>query len=304
MLKYFFKRLLHGIPVLFVVATLTFIIMRLVPGGPFDQEKKLPPEILVNIEAKYHLDQPVGVQYLFYLKQLIHGDMGPSYKYIGRDVTDIILDTFPVSITLGLLAMLIVVGVGVPAGVWSAYRQNSIVDKFFMFFATLGISVPSFVLGTVLVWVMSHKLQWLPPALWEGPRYMILPAIALGAPFTGYIARLVRSSVLEVLASDYIRTARAKGLTEPVILLKHTLKNSIFPIVSVLGPLTAGLVTGSFVIEFIFSIPGMGSFFITAVTNRDYPLIMGVTLVYAVLIVVANILVDMIYMWLDPRVRL
>ena len=304
MLKYFFKRLLQGIPVLFVVATLTFIIMRLVPGGPFDQEKKLPPEILANIEAKYHLDQSVGVQYLFYLKQLIHGDMGPSYKYIGRDVTDIILDTFPVSITLGLLAMLIVVGVGVPVGVWSAYRQNSIVDQVFMFFATLGISIPSFVLGTILVWVMSNKLQWLPPALWEGPRYMILPAIALGAPFTGYIARLIRSAVLEVLASDYIRTARAKGLTETTILLKHTLKNSIFPIISVLGPLTAGLVTGSFVIEFIFSIPGMGSFFITAVTNRDYPLIMGVTLVYAVLIVVANIFVDMIYMWLDPRVRL
>ena len=304
MLKYFLKRLLHGIPVLFVVATLTFIIMRLVPGGPFDQEKKLPPEILANIEAKYHLDQSVGVQYLFYLKQLVHGDMGPSYKYIGRDVTDIILDTFPVSITLGLLAMLIVIGIGVPVGVWSAYRQNSIVDQIFMFFATLGISIPSFVLGTILVWVMSNKLQWLPPALWEGPRYMILPAIALGAPFTGYVARLIRSTVLEVLASDYIRTARAKGLTETTILLKHTLKNSIFPVISVLGPLTAGLVTGSFVIEFIFSIPGMGSFFITAVTNRDYPLIMGVTLVYAVLIVVANILVDMIYMWLDPRVRL
>ena len=304
MLKYFFKRLLHGIPVLFVVATLSFIIMRLVPGGPFDQEKKLPPEILANIEAKYHLDQSVGVQYLFYLKQLVHGDMGPSYKYIGRDVTDIILDTFPVSITLGLLAMLIVIGIGVPVGVWSAYRQNSIVDQIFMFFATLGISIPSFVLGTILVWVMSNKLQWLPPALWEGPRYMILPAIALGAPFTGYVARLIRSTVLEVLASDYIRTARAKGLTETTILLKHTLKNSIFPVISVLGPLTAGLVTGSFVIEFIFSIPGMGSFFITAVTNRDYPLIMGVTLVYAVLIVVANIFVDMIYMWLDPRVRL
>ena len=304
MLKYFFKRLLHGIPVLFVVATLTFVIMRLVPGGPFDQEKKLPPEILANIEAKYHLDQSVGVHYVFYLKQLVHGDMGPSYKYIGRDVTDIILDTFPVSITLGLLAMLIVIGIGVPVGVWSAYRQNSIVDQVFMFFATLGISIPSFVLGTILVWVMSNKLQWLPPALWEGPRYMILPAIALGAPFTGYVARLIRSTVLEVLASDYIRTARAKGLTETTILLKHTLKNSIFPVISVLGPLTAGLVTGSFVIEFIFSIPGMGSFFITAVTNRDYPLIMGVTLVYAVLIVVANIFVDMIYMWLDPRVRL
>ena len=304
MLKYFFKRLLHGIPVLIVVATLTFIIMRLVPGGPFDEEKKLPPEILANIKAKYHLDQPVITQYLLYLKQLVQGDMGPSYKYIGRDVTDIISDTFPVSITLGLLAMLVVVGAGVPVGVWSAYRQNSIVDRACVFFATLGISVPSFVLGTMLVWLMSHKLHWFPPALWEGPRHMILPALALGAPFSGYIARLTRSSVLEVLASDYIRTARAKGLTESVVLFKHTLKNSIYPIVSVVGPLTAGLVTGSFVIEFIFSIPGMGSFFITAVTNRDYPLIMGVTLVYAVLIVLANILVDIIYMWLDPRVRL
>ncbi len=303
MLRYFFKRVLHGVPVLIVVATLTFIIMRLVPGGPFDEEKKLPPEILANIQAKYHLDQPVITQYLLYLKQLAQGDMGPSYKYIGRDVADIISDTFPVSITLGLLAMLVVVGVGVPAGMWSAYRQNSMVDRVCVFFAMLGVSIPSFVLGTVLVWLMSHKLHWFPPALWEGPRHMALPALALGAPFTGYIARLTRSAVLEVLASDYIRTARAKGLSESVVLLKHALKNSIYPIVSVIGPLTAGLVTGSFVIEFIFSIPGMGSFFITAVTNRDYPLIMGVTLVYAVLIVLANIMVDIIYMWLDPRVQ-
>ena len=303
MLRYFFKRVLHGIPVLIVVATLTFIIMRLVPGGPFDEEKKLPPEILANIQAKYHLDQPVITQYLLYLKQLAQGDMGPSYKYIGRDVTDIISDTFPVSVTLGLLAMFVVVGVGVPAGMWSAYRQNSMVDRVCVFFAMLGVSIPSFVLGTVLVWLMSHKLHWFPPALWEGPRHMTLPALALGAPFTGYIARLTRSAVLEVLASDYIRTARAKGLSESVVLLKHALKNSIYPIVSVIGPLTAGLVTGSFVIEFIFSIPGMGSFFITAVTNRDYPLIMGVTLVYAVLIVLANIMVDIIYMWLDPRVQ-
>ncbi|MDP7557694.1 MAG: ABC transporter permease [Nitrospinaceae bacterium] len=303
MLRYFFKRVLHGIPVLIVVATLTFIIMRLVPGGPFDEEKKLPPEILANIQAKYHLDQPVITQYLLYLKQLAQGDMGPSYKYIGRDVTDIISDTFPVSITLGLLAMFVVVGVGVPAGMWSAYRQNSMVDRVCVFVAMLGVSIPSFVLGTVLVWLMSHKLHWFPPALWEGPRHMTLPALALGAPFTGYIARLTRSAVLEVLASDYIRTARAKGLSESVVLLKHALKNSIYPIVSVIGPLTAGLVTGSFVIEFIFSIPGMGSFFITAVTNRDYPLIMGVTLVYAVLIVLANIMVDIIYMWLDPRVQ-
>jgi oligopeptide transport system permease protein len=303
MVNFFLKRVLHGVPVLIVVATLTFVIMRLVPGGPFDEEKKLPPEILANIQAKYHLDKPIAVQYLLYMKQLAQGDMGPSYKYVGRDVTDILADTFPVSITLGLLALLVVVGLGIPAGVWSAYRQNSAADRICVFLATLGISVPSFVFGTVLVWMISHKLHWLPPALWEGPRYMILPALALGAPFAGYIARLTRSAVLEVLASDYIRTARAKGLNESVVLLKHALKNSIYPIVSVIGPLTAGLVTGSFVIEFIFSIPGMGGFFITAVTNRDYPLIMGVTLVYAILIVLANIVVDMIYMWLDPRVR-
>jgi len=218
MLIYFFKRLLHGIPVLFVVSTITFVIMRVVPGGPFDQEKKLPPEILVNIQAKYHLDQPVTTQYLLYLKQLAQGDMGPSYKYIGRDVADIILDTFPVSIALGVMAMLVVIGVGIPMGVWSAYRQNSVIDRICMFYATLGISIPSFVLGTVLVWLMSHKLQWLPPALWEGPRYMILPAIALGAPFSGYISRLTRSAVLALLSSAYIRTPRAKWLISPVIL--------------------------------------------------------------------------------------
>jgi oligopeptide transport system permease protein len=183
MLTYFFKRVLHGIPVLVVVATLTFVIMRLVPGGPFDEEKKLPPEILANIQAKYHLDEPVITQYLLYLKQLTQGDMGPSYKYIGRDVTDIISDTFPVSITLSLSAMFVVVGDGVPTGMWSAYRQHSMVDRVCVFFAMLGVSVPSFVLGTVLVWLMSHKLHWFPPALWEGPRHMILPALALGAPF-------------------------------------------------------------------------------------------------------------------------
>ena len=304
MLAYFFKRVLQGIPVLLAVATLTFIIMHLAPGGPFDTEKKLPPEIIANIEAKYHLDKSIPMQYLLYMKQLLQGDLGPSYKYIGRDVSAIIKDSFPVSLTLGLCAVLVVVGVGIPAGVLSAYRQNSLLDRSCVFLATLGISVPSFVLGTILIWVFSHHLRWLPPALWEGPRHVILPAIALGAGFAGYIARLTRTTMLDVLSSDYIRTARAKGLSEPVVLFKHALKNSIYPIVSVMGPLIAGLVTGSFVIEFIFSIPGMGRFFITAVTNRDYPLIMGVTLVYAVLIVLANIFVDMLYRWLDPRVKL
>ena len=302
MLRFLLRRVLLGIPVLVAVATLTFLIMHWVPGGPFDTEKILPPAIIANIEAKYHLDQPVGIQYLLYMKQLLQGDLGPSYKYIGRDVSDILRDTFPVSFTLGMCAVLGVLGMGVPAGIISAYWKNSLLDRSILLFAAMGISIPSFVLGAVSVWIFSHQWHLLPPALWEGPRYMILPAFALGAGFAGYIARLTRTTVLDVLSSDYIRTARAKGLTEFKILIKHVLINSIYPIVSVMGPLTAGLVTGSFVIEFVFSIPGMGRFFITAVTNRDYPLIMGVTLVYAVLIVVANIVVDIIYGWLDPRV--
>ena len=304
MLRFVLRRVLLGIPVLVTVATITFLIMHWVPGGPFDTEKILPPEIIANIEAKYHLDKPVPIQYLLYMKQLLQGDLGPSYKYLGRDVSDIIRDTLPVSFTLGFCAVVVVLGLGVPAGMISAYWQNSLLDRSVLLVAAMGISVPSFVLGAICVWIFSHYWHWLPPALWEGPRHMILPAFALGAGFAGYVARLTRTSVLGVLSSDYIRTARAKGLTEPVIMFKHVLINSIYPIVSVMGPLTAGLVTGSFVIEFIFSIPGMGRFFITAVTNRDYPLIMGVTLVYAVLIVIANLVVDMIYGWLDPRVTL
>lgn len=304
MWAYFFKRLLQGVPVLLVVATVTFLLMHAVPGGPFDRDKKLPPEIMANIEAKYHLDKPVWQQYLLYLGQVVRGDLGPSYKYIGRDVSDIIRDTFPVSLTLGLCAVLVTLVLGIPAGVLSAARQNSIWDRSCIFIATLGISLPSFVLGALLILIFSHQLHLLPPALWEGPRHIILPALALGAGFAGYIARLTRSTILEVMATDYIRTARAKGLSETTVLIKHALRNSLSPIVSVMGPLTAGLITGSFVIEYIFSIPGMGNYFITAVTNRDYPLIMGVTLVYAVLIVLANIFVDLIYMKLDPRVVL
>ena len=304
MLRFIIRRILLGIPVLVTVATLTFLIMHWVPGGPFDSDKILPPEIIANIEAKYHLDKPLPLQYLLYMKQLLQGDLGPSYKYLGRDVSDIIRDTFPVSFTLGLCAVLVVLGLGIPAGMISAYWKNSLLDRSVLLFAAMGISVPSFVLGAILVWIFSHHWHLLPPALWEGPRHMVLPAFALGAGFAGYIARLTRTTLLDVLDSDYIRTARAKGLTESTILFKHALKNSIYPIVSVMGPLTAGLITGSFVIEYIFSIPGMGRFFITAVTNRDYPLIMGVTLVYAVLIVIANTIVDMVYSWLDPRVTL
>lgn len=304
MILFVFKRILMGIPVLWVVATITFIIMHLVPGGPFDREKKLPPEIIANIEAKYHLDKPVYQQYLIYLRNLLKGDMGPSYKYIGRDVKDIIKDSFPVSFQLGLLALLVTAIIGIPAGILAGIRPNSWIDKLSMFFATAGISLPNFVLGALLILVLAHYYALLPPALWEGWRNMIMPAITLGIGYGAYIARLTRSSVLEVIGKDYIKTARAKGVDEKKVVFKHVLKNSMAPIVTVYGPLAAALVTGSFVVEYIFSVPGMGRFFITAVTNRDYPLIMGVTLVYSLLIVLANIAVDLVYAYLDPRVKL
>ena len=304
MLNYMLKRVFQCIPVLFVVATLTFIIMKIIPGGPFDRDKRLPPEILANIEAKYHLNQPIWQQYFNYIRELAVGNFGPSYKYVGRNVNDIIGETFPVSLKLGVFAFLVTIIIGIPAGIFSAYYRDSWIDRLCIFFSTLGISVPSFVLGSVLVLLFAHKWHLLPPALWEGPRHVIMPAITLGAGYASYIARLTRSSVLETLEMDYIRTARSKGLSEGKVLFKHALGNSMAPIVSVLGPVLAGLVTGSFIVEFIYSIPGMGSFFITAVINRDYPLIVGVTLVYSALIVILNIIVDLIYVWLDPRVKL
>jgi len=303
MIRFVIHRVAWGIPVLWLVASLTFVLMHLVPGGPFDQEKSLPPEIKANVDAKYHLDRPVAIQYLLYLKDLLHGDFGPSYKYLGRTVNDIIRDTFPVSLQLGLWAVLISVVIGVAAGLLAAARPRSLLDQIGLLFATIGISLPSFVLGTFLIMIFSYRFHLFPAALWEGWRYAVLPAVTLALLPAAYIARLTRSSLLEVLHQDFIRTARAKGLGETTVLFKHALKNSITPVVSFLGPLTATLVTGSFVVEFIFSVPGMGRYFITAVTNRDYPLIMGVTLVYAVLIVSANIAVDLIYTWIDPRMR-
>ncbi|TAK03083.1 MAG: ABC transporter permease [Candidatus Manganitrophaceae bacterium] len=304
MISYILRRLLWAVPVLWIVATLTFFIMHLVPGGPFDREKKLPPEIKANVEAKYHLDQPIHRQYLLYLKGLIQGDLGPSYKYLGRTVNDVIGDTLPVSIQLGLLALGIAILFGLIAGMISSVTAHTLWDRISMFFATAGISTPNFVLGALLVYLLSHRYKIFPPALWEGLPHVVLPAITLGLAPAAYIARLTRSSILETNRQDYVRTARSKGLSEGAILFRHILKNAVSPVVTILGPLTAALVTGSFVVEFIFSIPGMGKFFITAVTNRDYPLIMGVTLIYAVLIVIANLLVDIFYTMIDPRVRL
>ena len=304
MIRALARRAVWGLAVLWVVATLTFLLLRAVPGGPFDSEKQLPPEIIANIEAKYHLDQPVWRQYLLYLGGLVRGDLGPSFKYVGRDVVDILAETFPVSLALGAVALLVAVVLGLTFGILAGERPGTWVDRGGMMLATAGVAVPNFVLGAVLVLVVSHRLQLLPPALWEGPRYLILPALTLGLGPAAYIARLTRSSLLDVARHDFIRTAHAKGLSPRAVLFRHQLPNALMPVVTILGPLTAALVTGSFVVEYLFAIPGMGRFFITAVTNRDYPLIMGVTLLYAAVLVAANVVVDLAYAWLDPRVRI
>ena len=304
MASFLIKSLVHGLVVLWVVITLTFILLRLAPGGPFDSERKLPPEVLANIEAKYHLDEPLIRQYLRYLTGILHLDLGPSYKYLDRGVKEIIGDTLPTSVLLGLLALGFALTVSFPLGLIAAYFRNSWIDRFSLLTATLGISVPHFILGALLIWVFALRLGWLQAGRWDNAASMILPTITLGAAPAAYIAALLRSTLIDALGADFIRTARAKGLREAAVLLKHALRNSLLPVLTVMGPLTAALLTGSFVVEYVFAIPGMGRFFITAVTDRDYPLIMGVTLVYTALLVVANFLVDLLYAYVDPRIRL
>ncbi|MEE8448028.1 MAG: ABC transporter permease [Thermodesulfobacteriota bacterium] len=303
MTAFLLRRLFSGAIVLFVVASLTFGILQLVPGGPFDKEKKLPAEILANIQAKYQLDQPLWKQYLLYIHGLVQGDLGPSYKYIDRNVNDILKETLPVSAQLGTLALLVTLILGLGTGISSTIRPNSIFDRLVIFLSTLGISIPNFVLGAGLIWGFALGLGILPAARWESFNHAILPALTLGIPSAAFLARLTRSSILEAAGEDYVQTARAKGLSENRILTKHILKNSLIPVVTVFGPLAAALITGSFIVEHIFAIPGMGRFFVTAVANRDYPLIMGVTLVYTTFLVIANLVVDILYSLLDPRMR-
>jgi len=289
--------------VLWLVATMTFILMHLAPGGPFDKEKPLPPEIRANVEAKYHLDEPVAQQYARYLGQLLRGDLGPSFKYADRSVGTIIGETFPVSLQLGGAAFVLTLLLGITGGVLAASRPGAWRDRVTLLTATLGFSLPNFVVGVLLILVLAHEAHWFPPALWEGPRYLVLPALTLALGPAAYVARLTRASLIDVAAQEYVRVGRAKGLPPRVIWHSYLLRAGLPPVITVLGPTLAMLVTGSFIIEYLFSIPGMGRFFITAVTNRDYPLIMGVTLVYAAVIVAANLIVDLLYGWLDPRMR-
>jgi oligopeptide transport system permease protein len=305
MIGYFLKRLLGAIPTLLALMTITFFVMKAVPGGPFDREKALPAAVKANIDAKFHFNEPALKQYVRYLSNAVRGDFGPSYRYLGgRTVNEIIKDGFPVSFLLGAYAILLSIIIGVPLGVLSAYKKNSWLDFSAMFLAVAGISLPNFMLASILVLVFSVHLGWLPPALWEGWQTAILPTVTLAVRPIALIARLTRASVLETLATDYIRTARAKGLGTAKVLFKHALKNALVPVVTLLGPLTAAIITGSFVIEVIFAIPGLGRHFVSAVIDRDYTLIMGVTFVYGVVVVLANLAVDMLYAWIDPRIRL
>lgn len=304
MLAYIIKRIFNAVLVLWVVITITFGLMHAIPGGPFTVEKSLPPVVLKSIEERYKLNDPLYKQYGDYLTNLVQGDLGPSFKYPGRSVNDIIKDGFPVSFQLGMEAVLIAVIIGIPAGVLAAVKQGKWQDHAVNFCTTLGVAVPSFVVAALLIYVLSTKLHLLPSAMWEGWQYQIMPALALSGMPMSFIARLTRSSMLDVLGQDYIKTARAKGLSRLTVLFKHALPNSIIPVITYIGPMAAGILTGSFVIESIFAIPGLGQYFVTSIYNRDYTVILGVTIFYSVIVIVLNMLVDLIYPLLDPRIKI
>lgn len=300
---YVLKRLAQTVFVLWLIASLTFFLLRAVPGGPFDSEKALPAEVKANIEAKYNLNAPLYKQYANYMVGIAKGDLGQSYKYLGRDVTEIISESFPVSFQLGIYSLVLTFFVGILSGVLAAANHNSWIDRTIMISAISFVSLPSFLVAAVLITVFSFWLGIFPVAQWDGPMYYILPVIVLGLRPVAIIARLSRASVLDVIRSDYIRTARAKGLSERVVLFKHVLKNSLIPVLTFSGPLVAATLSGSFVVEHIFNIPGMGKHFIQSVTNRDYPLIMGITLLFSFMLVFANLLVDLLYTYFDPRIK-
>lgn len=304
MVKYITKRLLYMLLSLFLIITATFFFMRLAPGNPFTSEKQLPPEIQKNLNAHYGLDDPWYVQYGEYLGRIVQWDFGPSFKYKSQTVNDLINEGFPVSLVLGLEAIFIAVAMGILLGVIAALRHNKWQDYSAMIFAVLGISVPSFIMASVLQYVFAIKLQMFPVARWESISHTVLPALALASTPMAFIARLTRSSMLDVLNNDYIRTAKSKGLSGTAITVKHTIRNAILPVVSFMGPLSAGVITGSFVIERIFGIPGLGAHFVTSIGNRDYTVIMGVTVFYSIILLVSILLVDIAYGLIDPRIKL
>ena len=306
MLRFLLRRLIVAIPTLFVVVTVAFFMMRAAPGNPFSSDRKLPPAIEKNIEAKYHFDRPLVVQYWEYLSGVVRGDFGPSLKYRDKSVLDIIGENFRVSLTIGLGAFAIMVIVGVTLGVIAALRQNGPADYTVMSIAIVGICIPSFVTAPMLQLVFGSQLGWLPIASWSGGALpnLVMPIAVLAIPQIAIISRLTRAGMIEALHSNYVRTAKAKGLPEFTIVVKHAIRAAVLPLVSYLGPAFAGLITGSLIVERIFGLPGLGKFFVNSALQRDYTVVMGMVIFFATLILVLNLLADLLYAALDPRVRL
>lgn len=303
MLRFIFRRLLQSIPVLLIIVTLTFFMIRQAPGGPFDKEKTVSPEIKAQLEAHYGLDKPLWQQYLNYLGNLFQGDLGPSFKYTNWTVNELIGAAFPVSLELGCWALVVAMTIGITSGLIASRKPNTAQDYIPMSLSMIGICAPTFVMGPLLVGVFALWLQWYNSSGWDFPQDRVLPALTLGIYYAAYVARLTRGGMLEILNQDFIRTARAKGASSGRILWRHALRGGLTPVVSFLGPAIAGLVTGSFVVESIFDIPGLGKFFVTSAFNRDYTMVMGTVLFYGALIVLMNLLVDVLQVWLNPKLR-
>lgn len=306
MTRYFLKRLAGAIPTLFIIITVAFFLMRAAPGGPFDQEQALPPEILANLQAAYGLDLPVPVQYARYLAALLHGDFGPSFRYKDFTVTELIGQGLPITLQLGSLALLLALSIGIPLGTFAALHHNCAADRAAMSMAVVGIAVPSFVMLPFLGLLFGIYLHWLPVAGWEpgSIRHLVLPVVALSLPPLAYIARLTRGTMLEVLHSHFIRTAFAKGLPLHVVVLRHALRPALLPVAGYLVPAVASIMTGSLVVESIAGLPGIGRFLVQGALNRDYTLVMGMVILYSALLIAMGLLVDMLYAWLDPRIRM
>lgn len=305
MIRYTLGRLAGAVPTLLIIITLAFLLLHAAPGGPFDQQKQILPEIKANIERAYHLDEPLYKQYFRYLWSILRGDFGPSYQYRDTTVNEIIRQGFPIDALIGGFALLGALVLGLPIGIIAALRRNTNWDYLPMGLATIGISIPVFVIAPILILVFAVNLHWLPAGGWvaHSPSHVILPALALAAPYVAYVARLMRGSMVEVFNSPYILMARAKGMPEPLVIVRHALKPALMPLVSFLGPAAAGVITGSIVIESIFGLPGIGRSFVDGALNRDYTLVLGVTILYGALIVLFNFLADISYSLLDPRVR-
>jgi len=302
--RFLVKRILTMVVTLLVIITITFVMMHAIPGGPFTREKALPDAVLAALNQKYHLDDPLWKQYVDYVKGVLSFNLGPSFQRAGVTVNDLIVEGFPATLKIGLASVLVIIVVGIPLGIVSALKQNKWQDGLVMFIATLGVTIPSFVMATGIIYIFSAKYNVLPSNGLTSWKHMIGPVIALSGFSLSFVARLTRSSMLEVLQQDYIRTARAKGLSNNKVIYKHALKNALIPVVTYLGPMIATLLTGSFVIEKVFAIPGMGKHFVESVGNRDYTVLMGITIFYALFLVVMVLLVDILYSFIDPRIKM